>query len=106
MEAAVEAAYLGANLDHVSLVKPGRNLGEILPHARFDLAGAVGQGDSQVLAAILSAAQLLGSHGKKSHYSLIFELGQVRNAKSLSFRLRVGLGPEEPEPVSRVRQAG
>src|ERR1700733_6507630 len=90
LEAAVEAADLCANLDHVSLVKAGGNLGEILPHARFNLSGAVGESDSQVLAAILSAAQLLGCHGEKRHYSLIFDLGQVRYGNLFYFALGLG----------------
>ena len=85
LEAAVVAADLAADLDHVSLLEPGGGVGKVVPHAGFDLAGAVAQGKRQVLAAILSAAQLLGGDGEERDDCLVFEFAYIRNVNLFHF---------------------
>src|ERR1700744_3481422 len=99
LEAAVEAADLGLDFDHVALLKPSCDFGKVIPHAGFYLPRAVAQGDRQVLAAILAATQLLGGDGKESDDGLVFELTYIGDENFLHFACITG----SPEARQRER---
>jgi hypothetical protein len=81
LELAVVPGDLTLNLDVAAARAMLEDVGEVVPHAGFELAGFVGQGEGQILAAALAVAGAEGGQAEEAGDGLIFEPGGVGDVK-------------------------
>src|SRR5450631_3242596 len=78
LKAPVKTADERAHLHYFALLEQGSALANVVPHARLNLAGAVGENQRKIGGPVLLGADLFLSGNEKGRNRLIFVRGKAR----------------------------